>query len=145
MPNDLANDSPSEAEQMRQMLGIAQPMVHPMVPTVEPTAPAVPPPEFGATPRDVARVLQMHSAPEGETVVSPAISYNGNIYEGYHHGDATERAARATGDSWETIAGKADEGFTTSDGRFVSRVEAGKIDDAAHGIASEYYLTEQRQ
>lgn len=90
-------------------------------------------------PTEGARAYQGGANRAIESIDSPALQYGGKIYTGYNHSDALESAARATGHSFNQIAAKAKEGFTTSEGRFVNRMEAGKIDDALRGVKSEYY------
>ena len=44
----------------------------------------------------------------------------GKIYTGYNHGEAIEKGVKEGG----SFAGRSDQGFLTSDGRFITRAEA---------------------
>ncbi len=57
------------------------------------------------------------------TIIKSAVKHKGTVYVGSRHSDAIMSAATLTGD--RPITGE--QGFLTSDGRFVSRTEGAKI------------------
>lgn len=90
-----------------------------------------PAPAVGAALATMGRPFpRVTAAPEtlsAETISGAATRYGGKVYQGAHHGEAVELAAKDTGKTIDEIADAtlaADDGFVTSTGRFVSRQEA---------------------
>lgn len=81
-----------------------------------------------------------------ERINKAAIRIRNNVYEGLMHFDAIEAAKRA-GESVKSLyGGEAEEGFTTSTGRFVNRAEAQEIALGRKQIPKReqgYWLTPQ--
>jgi hypothetical protein len=76
-----------------------------------------------------------------ETIVAPAIHYDGNVYSGMNHAHALDMLAQGMGTSPEAIlnSGKLKdvEGFLTSRGRYVDRQEGARIADSAEQTPHE--------
>lgn len=75
-----------------------------------------------------------------ERIQSPAVSFDGQVFEGLDHADALDIASRKLKQSFNSLADRisdnvhdkaAQDGFTTTSGRFVSRTEAMQIAQAA--------------
>jgi hypothetical protein len=98
---------------------------------------------FGAGPIRSTGMAGEKAGNVQETIIGPAIHYNGNVFSGINHAHALDQLAQTIRSTPEAIlnSGKiADgglEGFFTSTGRYVDRKEAARIADMAEQTPHE--------